>query len=440
MKETPNNPSKFARRSRVALIALMAPPLGLAFMLSQFLRSAPAVIAPNLRSELDLSAAELSSLPAAIFLGSALMQLPVGILLDRFGSRRTIAGFMLITAAGTLGISVAQNSWFLTLALFVAGCGIAPVYMGLIVMLSRWVPRDRLAMASSIAVAVSGTGLLLSATPFAWASATIGWRDALMIVGIGAAVLAAIVWLVARDRPPDAPAAARTPETLGQTIFGLGRILGDRRVYGLAVVASVAVGSILTTRALWVGPYLNDVYDLDLIGRGNVILGLSAAWLVSSLLFGPLDRWFDTRRGVVSAGAIGMAVAFVLLAVNNSSSITLVTGLLILLGLSSAFTGPIFAHVRALFPDSHTGRAITAINLFTWCGVFAMQMVTGAIVNAFPADALGRSPLAAYQAMFGALALALLIAALIYRRTPDMPPSKDVAKPVEPSPPGRPGG
>ncbi len=417
-----------AERARWVLIAAMAPPLGLAFMLSQFLRSAPAVIAPDLRSELDLSAAALSSLPAALFLGSALMQLPVGVLLDRFGPRRTISAFLLISATGTLGISMAQSPLFLTIALFVAGCGIAPVYMGLIVMLSRWVPRDRLATASSIAVAVSGTGLLLSATPFAWASAVIGWRDTLGLVGFGALALAGIVWLVARDRPPDsAPAAPSAPETLGETVRGLIDILGDRRLYGLAAVAAISVGSFLSTRALWTGPYLNDVFRLDLVDRGNVILGLSAAWLVSALIFGPLDRLFDTRRGVVSAGAIGMASMFVLLTVNDSNSVVVVSGLLILLGLSSAFTAPIFAHARALFPDSHTGRAITAINLFIWGGVFVVQVVSGAIVNAFPADAAGRSPPEAYQAMFAAMAVALIVAVLLYRRTADVAPSKDVA-------------
>ena len=344
-----------ARHARLNLIAAMAPFLGLAFMLSQFLRSAPAVIAPNLRSELDLSAAELSGLPAAMFLGSALMQLPVGVLLDRFGPRRTIAGFLLISAAGTLGISAAQNAVVLAAALFVAGCGIAPVYMGLIVLLSRWVPRDRLAAAGSIAVAVSGTGLLLSSTPFGWASAAIGWRDTLGFVGLGAAALSVIVFLVARDRPPGAVAAEPVPESLVQTIRGLVRILADRRLYGLAAVASVSVGSFLSTRALWTGPYLNDVFGLDLIGRGNVILALSAAWLVSALFFGPLDRLFDTRRGIVSAGAIAMAAAFALLTVNNSNSVVIVTALFVFLGLSSSYTALIFAHTRALFPTPIPG-------------------------------------------------------------------------------------
>lgn len=412
----------------MGLIAAMAPPLGLAFMLSQFLRSAPAVIAPDLRSELDLSAAELSSLPAALFLGSALMQLPIGILLDRFGPRHTIAGFMLLTATGALGLSVAQGPLGLAAALFIAGCGVAPVYMGLIVMLSRWVPRDRLATASSIAVAVSGTGLLLSASPFAWASAAIGWRDTLGWIGLGTIALAAIVWLVARDRPPDVPAAEPVRESLAESIRGLGQVLADRRLYGLAAVALVAVGSLMTTRALWAGPYLNDVFGLDLIARGDVIFAMSAAWLVSSLMYGPLDRVFDTRRGVVSAGVVAMAAVFVLLAVNQSNSVVIVTGLLVLLGLSSAFTAPIFAHARALFPDSHTGRAVAAINLFTWGGVFVVQVMTGAIVDAFPADAAGRSPLAAYQAMFAALALVLVIAVVVYRRaTEDVPPSKDLA-------------
>ena len=428
MTEPANTPMNGVRRARLTLIAAMAPFLGLAFMLSQFLRSAPAVIAPNLRSELDLSAAELSSLPAALFLGSALMQLPVGVLLDRFGPRRTIAGFLLISAAGTLGISAAQNAVVLAAALFVAGCGIAPVYMGLIVLLSRWVPRDRLAAAGSIAVAVSGTGLLLSSTPFGWASAAIGWRDTLGFVGLGAAALSVIVFLVARDRPPGAVAAEPVPESLVQTIRGLVRILADRRLYGLAAVASVSVGSFLSTRALWTGPYLNDVFGLDLIGRGNVILALSAAWLVSALFFGPLDRLFDTRRGVVSAGAIAMAAAFALLTVNNSNSVVIVTALFVFLGLSSSYTALIFAHTRALFPDTHTGRAITAINLFIWGGVFVTQVVTGAIVNAFPADALGRSPVEAYQAMFATLAVALLASVLIYRRTEDVPPSKDIAR------------
>ena len=121
-----------------------------------------------------------------------------------------------------------------------------------------------------------------------------------------------------------------------------------------------------------------------------------------------------------------MALSFVLLSVNRSESIIVVTGFFVLLGLSASFSGLIFAHARSLFPDTHTGRAVTAINLFIWTGVFIVQVITGEIVSFFPTDELGRSPEIAYQTMFSVLAISLFIAVLIYRRTEDIPPSKDI--------------
>ena len=113
----------------------MAPGLGLAFILSQFLRSIPAVIAPDLRMELELTAGQLSALPSALFFGSAIMQLPAGVLLDRFGPRITVATFLFITASGVLGFSLATTTIGLTAWLLVTGWGIAPVFMGAIVLL-----------------------------------------------------------------------------------------------------------------------------------------------------------------------------------------------------------------------------------------------------------------------------------------------------------------
>src|SRR3546814_19647848 len=101
-----------------------------------------AVIAPDLRADLGLSAGALSILPGALFLGSAMMQIPVGILLDRYGPRRTIAAFVLLTASGTLGFSLADDPVWLVVSLLVAGWGTAPVFIGAIVQLGRASRRE----------------------------------------------------------------------------------------------------------------------------------------------------------------------------------------------------------------------------------------------------------------------------------------------------------
>jgi len=414
--------------SRRAAIIRMAPVLGIAFILAHFLRSSPAVIAPDLRAELALTPGQLSSLPAAIFLGAALMQLPVGVLLDRFGPRRTIAGFIVVAAIGTLVFATAHSVVGLATALFLIGCGAAPIFMGVIVLLSRWVPRDRLATATAISIAVGGGGMLLSASPFAASAELFGWRQTLLVVGIAAFGIAAALLLVVRDRPADAPMPPGG-ETLFETILGLRLVLGDRRVYSFATVTAVSVGSLVTVRNLWIGPYLNDVFGLDTVARGHVILIVSMTWIFSALLYGPLDRWFDTRRGVVSVGLLVFAAATALLALNSSESVLVVTILLSAFALASAMASPIFAHARSLFPDHYAGRVFTAINVCTWSGVFLIQMGTGAILDAFPVDELGRSPAIAYRTMFGALAVALLLALVAYRRVADVPPSADMGEP-----------
>ena len=424
MSTDSNDSSASLPYSRGAAIARMAPVLGIAFILAHFLRSAPAVIAPDLRAELALTPGQLSSLPAAIFLGAALMQLPVGVLLDRFGPRRTMFGFIIVAAIGTLVFASAQNIVGLALALFLIGCGAAPIFMGVIVLLSRWVARDRLATATAISIAVGGAGMLLSASPFAAAAEAFGWRATLNVVGIGAFAVAGALFFVVRDRPADAPAPPGG-ESLREIIYGLRHVLCDKRVYSFAAVTAISVGTLVTVRNLWIGPYLNDVFALDTVARGHVIFIVSVTWIVSALTYGPLDRIFDTRRGVVTGGLLIFAAATALLALNSSASILVVTILLSVFTLTSAMASPIFAHARSLFPDHYSGRVFTAINVCTWSGVFLLQMGTGAILDAFPVDQLGRSPAVAYRTMFAALAAALLLVLIVYRRVDDVPPSAD---------------
>jgi sugar phosphate permease len=410
--------------NRRASIMRMVPILAVTFILAHFLRSAPAVIAPNLRAELGLTPGQLSSLPAAIFLGAAMMQLPVGILLDRFGPRRTMSGLFTLSALGSIIFSFSYSVPMLTLALFLIGCGAAPVFMGIMVLLARWIPRDRLATGTAISISVGGAGMLLSASPFAAAVELYGWRNSLFAIGIFSLGVVIVLLLMVRDRPEDVPAPASS-ETLLQTILGLRTVLSDKRIFSFAAATAVSVGALVTIRNLWIGPYLNDVFDLDIVARGHVIFIVSLAWLFSALMYGPLDRWFDTRRGVVTGGMLIYTGTLVALAINSSPSVIVATILLSAFALFAAMASPIFAHARSLFPETHTGRAFTAINVFTWSGVFFMQMGTGAILDGFPVDELGRSPAEAYRTMFGALAVAMVIALVIYRRVADAPPSAE---------------
>lgn len=425
---TATAPPAIVPENRARAIAIMALPLGLSFILSMFLRSAAAVIAPEIRSELTLSPTELGALTAALFLGSAAMQLPAGLMLDRLGPRRTIAICQLVGAAGAGSMLIVSDAWGLALAWFAMGIGVAPIYMGVIVLYSRWVPRDRLATASAIAVATGGMGFLLSSAPFAAASVWLGWRLAMAATGGLALLFSILVFSLVRDRPRDMAPPEGPPETMADVLRGLLSVMRDRRIYLLAAMASLSFSTIMAVRSLWVGPFLNDAYDLGIGPLGDVVLLMSIGWVTSALMFGPMDRRFDTRRGVVSCGGLAMIVALLGLAATGGHSLVVATIFLVMLGLSASFSSIIFAQARALMPDRLIGRTVSTINLFIWGSVSVVQVVTGAIIDLFPADAAGRSPTISYQAVFVALAGMVALALYAYRRVEDVPPSVEMAR------------
>jgi MFS family permease len=181
-------------------------------------------------------------------------------------------------------------------------------------------------------------------------------------------------------------------------------------------------------RSLWVGPFLNDVYDLDIGELGDIVLLMSIGWVTSALMYGPMDRRFDTRRGVVTCGGLAMIAALLGLVVTGDRSLTVATLFLVMLALSASFSAVIFAQARALVADHLIGRTISTINLFIWGSVSVVQIVTGAIIDLFPVDAAGRSPSPAYQAVFSALAVMVALALYAYRKVEDVPPSVEMAR------------
>lgn len=378
-----------------------------AFVLSQFFRSAIAVIAPELSRQLSLSAGVLGVLSGAFFIASATMQIPVGVLLDRFGPRRVIPALLSVAFAGALVFASARGSGQLILGQLMIGVGCSGVFMGGFVAFSRWYPAERFATVTGFALATSNLGTLLSGTPLAAVVEAFGWRAAVYATAGIAAVLAVLVLVIVRDAPPGHPYHARRPETLAATMGGVGQVLRTRALHPLIAVAFFAYASMMTVRGLWGGPYLADIYGLDAVPRGNVLLAISFSVLLGIVAYGPIDRVLRRRRLLVLTGG-GIAVsALATVALVPGLPLLAVAALFCIQGGFGAFYILLLAQVRGLFPDHMVGRAMTSINFATFAGVSTMQVATGQIIGLFPTEAGGAAPEIAYRAVFGLLAVCL---------------------------------
>jgi MFS family permease len=403
------------------LLGVLCPVLAL----SQFLRTALAVIAPELVRDLGLSAEILGLLTGAFFIASALMQIPVGVLLDRFGPRRAVPGLLVMTVLGAFLFASAHSVVLLIAGQFLIGVGCAGVFMGGLVTISRWYPRDRFATIASIALAISNVGPVLSGTPFAAATQAIGWRGAYDAIALITAALAALVYLAIRDAPPGHPFHARATESFASALRSVGDVLREPRIFGVLAIGFVVYSSTIAIRGLWAGPYLADVYDLGPLERGNVLVIMSLALIAFISLVGPLDRVVDSRKRVVAGTAMIFVAIMAFMTFEPGLSLWFAVALLCLALLGGAANVHILAHGRAFFSDHLVGRALTTVNCVIFVGVGIIQVATGFIVGAFPTSAQGAAPEIAYRAVFAFLALAVLVALLFYARTEDAPPSRD---------------
>lgn len=379
--------------------------------LSLFYRSCLGVIAPELTRDLGLTPETLGQANSAFFLALAVLQVPVGLLLDRYGPRRVVAAFTALAVAGAAWQATVTTAAELTASRLLVGAGCAASFMGAITLCALWVSGARLATALSRIFAFSQVGTFLAATPLALAQTAFGWRWAFGVAAALTALAGVVFYVVVRDRPADAPPPQ--PESLGDVLRGLAEVWRTPGLPSVLAIHCFAYASMATVLGLWAGPYLAHVHGLSVESRGHVLLAMSVAQLVGILAFGPLDRRFDTRKWVIVPGAAASVALLGALALIPGLPLAAAIALLILFTGVTSYAVVIVAHGRSLFADRLIGRGVTTVNIAQVVGLTVLPLLSGEILGAFPAPG-AVSPEIAYRWAFGAIAATLGAGALYY--------------------------
>ncbi len=401
----------------VRLILLLVAVTGV----SQFYRASAAVIAPELMADLRIGPETLGLAGSAFFIALGVMQIPVGILFDRIGPRLTVGSLTLVSVVGAVLHALADSGAMLVAARTVLGLGSAASFMSVVVLCSRWFPRERLSLALSWVFSASQVGIFVATTPLAFATAAIGWRWSFVAAAfLTAAIGLVFLWQVTDD-PPGREPVSRTPGTFSDILRGLRAVWRTPGLPKILAVHCFIYASMATVLGLWAGPYLRDVHGLDAVARGNVLLAMAAAQVVGILAFGPLDRLFNTRKWIVIAGGAGTVSVLAILALVPAMPLAATIGLLVMLCGVTSYSLIVVAHGRSLFPDHLAGRGVTTVNIAQVSGSALLPILTGLIIGAVSGDAAVR-PEIAYRLAFAAIAACLAAGLLVYLTAHDAKP------------------
>ena len=373
------------------------------YFVSYVYRSVNAIIGPELAREFELSAGGLGLLTGIYFFAFAAFQLPLGLLLDRYGPRRVNATLLLVAAAGGLWFTVAPAASELTAARALIGLGVSGCLMSSFSAFALWYPPERIASMNGVAFAAGMLGAIAATVPLELLLRVLDWRQVFRgIVGLTVAV-SLVLFFVVPERT-----GTRHGESFAEQLRGLGALARDSAFWRAALCIGASQFAAVSLNTLWVATWLRDIagYSQAEVARG--LLAFAIAMIAGYIGFG---RAADAlaRRGVGTLPLLAGGIA----------AASLCLGLLAFgvrtgaLALWCVFFGTATAVALAYpllsrrYPTAMAGRVNTALNVFVFIGMFSGQWAVGLILNLWPQTPAGYAP-EAYSWALGVLWLVQL--------------------------------
>ena len=398
--------------------------LALAYFFVYFHRLSLSVVADSLVKDFNTSAGTMGLLGSIYFYCYAAMQLPAGLLSDSVGPRRTGTWFLVAASAGSILFGLAPNIETAFLGRILVGFGVSMVFIPTMKILSQWYYPHEFASMAGILNAVGGAGVMAATWLLALMTVAFGWRLSFELIGGCTFVIAALGWLIIRDRPQDrgwpsitewvakssAPSSPAQPIAL---LAGVRQVVGNPHFWPLALWFFFDCGIFFGFGGLWGGPFLMHVYGLSREAAGAVLSTIAWGMIIGSPLLGFVsDRVLKSRKkpfvgctliltvelGILYWFPAGLSipllyVAFFVFSVCASS--------IVVIG---------FTATKELFPVEIAGTSVGTVNLFPFLGGAVFMPALGKILDAYPRDVSGAYALEGYTTLLAVLLVAAVIA------------------------------
>jgi sugar phosphate permease len=383
-------------------------PFALGYFLSYLYRTVNAVIAPNLATDIGVDPSGLGLLTAAYFIAFASSQLPLGLLLDRFGPRRIEAALLLFAAAGAYIFSRSETLTGLALGRAFIGFGVSACLMAAFKAFVMWFPAPQLPLINGIQMTSGGLGALSATAPVEALLVVMDWRSVFGLLSLATLAVALIVFFVVPDKRETQP-----PGSLGRQMAGVGEVFSSPVFWRIAPWATLSQAAYLAIQGLWSGPWLRDAAGFDRSAVAQVLLLVAVAMTAGYLLLGIVaNRLSRAGWHPMTVAAGGMLVFMLVQAMIVSGWIPDARLVWMLFGFFGTSGILCYADLSQRFPARLAGRVNTGLNLLVFIVAFTAQWGIGAVIDLWPSTTTGYA-VPGYQAGFG-LMLGLQLVAMVW--------------------------
>lgn len=358
------------------------------YLMGFFHRVAPAVITGELMRDFQISASALGKLSAFYFYSYVAMQIPTGVLADRWGPRRLLTLGALAATIGAVMFALAPGFAWAAVGRLLIGGSVAVAFVGLLKVAANWFSPHRFAMISGLALLFGIIGAVFAGTPLRIMVDQYGWRNVVLFSAVVTIFVGVGTWLFVRDYPhekgfTDFSNSSSATEEGNNTgiIAGILQVFTYRNTLLLFIVPGGIVGSLLTFSGLWGVPYLTTLHGLSPSDSAALSSALLVAWAVGGPFFGWLSDRLKNRKMLYLVGCgISIAGWIMIVPVKNVPLILLVP-ILIITGFSSGCMIISFAFAKESVPIHLAGTVSGVINMGVMSGPMILQPVVGWVLD-----------------------------------------------------------
>ncbi|MDF1684899.1 MAG: MFS transporter [Legionellaceae bacterium] len=346
-----------------------------------FLRITPSVMEPALRQHFSLSAMGFGVFSSFYYYSYVPMQLPVGVLMDRWGPRRLLTMACAVSVLGMWFFAATDLVSLAAAGRFLTGFGSAFAFVGVLKLATIWLPEDRLALVAGLASALGTIGAMLGDNLLGAMVEQVGWQHAVNLTALFGVVLLFVMWFGIRDKKKGAETDGGTVTSFRKLFIDLKLILTNQQIwinggYGCLIYLPTTVFA-----ELWGIPYLSHAHGMSLASAefSNSILFMGCT--VGAPLWGYLSDRLKQRKLPMRLGAFGAGIIMMLILYVPDLNLSVLYALMFVLGCLYSVQAIVFAVGRELSPREAGGTAIAMTNMCVMLGAIFLQPLVGWILD-----------------------------------------------------------
>jgi predicted MFS family arabinose efflux permease len=357
-------------------------PFAAGYFISYLYRVVNAVIAPNLIADTGVGPSALGLLTATYFITFASFQLPLGVLLDRFGPRKVEAVLLIFAAFGAFIFAQAESLSGLVVGRAFIGFGVSACLMAAFKAYTLWFSREKWPMVNGFQMAAGGLGALAATSPVEATLQFTDWRGVFMGLALLTLLTAVSVFLIVPEKKSEA-----TGESLQNQLRGILEVFTSSKFWRTAPLTTMSQAAFLAIQGLWAGPWLTHVAKFERTEIAGLLFWVAVAMIAGFITLGTITEHLS-RRGisVATTAVIGMTLFMFVQLLLILGPI----GWCVPLWMAFGFVGTsgvlAYSVLAQSFPVHLSGRVTTALNLLVFIAAFACQWAIGGIIDYFSKD------------------------------------------------------